>query len=55
MRIVLRARIIYVCYTFGMSHRDTDLALIEPGLVKLSDGFVGVSSILENADDCGTC
>jgi hypothetical protein len=34
-----------------MSHSDADVILAEPGLVKLSDGFVGVETILEHADD----
>jgi hypothetical protein len=37
-----------------MPHGDADLALIEPGLVKLGDGFVGVETVLEHADDGGS-
>ena len=37
--------------TFSMSHGDADVILAEPGLMKLSDGFVGVETILEHADD----
>ena len=38
-------------HAFGVSHGDADLVLVEPGLVKLGDGFVGVETILEHADD----
>ena len=53
MRIVLRCGC-DIIPTFGVSHGDADLALVEPGLVKLGDGFVGVESVLEHADDGGT-
>jgi hypothetical protein len=35
-------------------HDNADLALVEPGLVKLSDGSIGVSSIHKHADYGGT-
>ena len=40
-----------VRHSFGMFHRDADLALVEPGLVKLGDGFVGMEAVFEDADD----
>ena len=52
MRIGLRAW--NISCTSGVLHDNADLALIEPGLVKLSDGLIGVSFVFKHADDCGT-
>ena len=49
MRIVLGGWDI-TC-TFGVLHKNADLALTKPGLVKLSDSFVGVSFVFKDADD----
>jgi hypothetical protein len=49
MRVVLCA-CVSSC-TFGVLHDNADLVLLETGLVKLSVGFIGVSSILKHADD----
>ena len=38
----------------GMTHGDANLGLSESRLVKVGDGFVGVETVLENADDGGT-
>ena len=49
MRIVLRGW--GITCTFGVLHKNADLALTEPGLVKLSDSFIGVSFVFKHADD----
>ena len=36
---------------FGVPHGDADVIFVEAGLVKLGDGFIGVETILEHADD----
>jgi hypothetical protein len=54
MRHASRAPCLCYSCTFGVLHGNADLALVEPGLVKFSDGLIGVSSILEHADDGGT-
>ena len=38
-------------HSFGMFHRNADLALVKPSLVKLGDGFVGMEAVFEDADD----
>jgi hypothetical protein len=37
--------------TFSALHGNADLALIEPGLVKLGDGLFGVIPVFKHADD----